>query len=343
MIGIGPGKSASTYIARLLQDDPRVVVGNATLGGRKCCEAELYWLLNKEEMLKGLSSYSKYFQVNTGLKTIFYEKTPRYSDDVTVPYHARVLLGPRLKLIFTLRPPAALDASLYMHRRAFEYNSNGQKMSYRMWVEERIQAYLKWIDCRRQSLKSLITMDNRQDKAITSYLNELLSSTFDWCTSALIEAYMNAQCGLGAGPNIHDPLNTILVVNGMRRWFHVYNNPDQWLCITTDMMFHYPDQVKEALSLFIGRDNNSSLSLNTHSIPEPPIEGRLRQCLIEVHEQKFSISLSILVKEIEASVARLTNFITRHRECEDHDLFLSACGFIPPGFHSCKLKIEKRL
>jgi len=334
ILGIGPAKSGSTHLSQLVMDEGIAIVGNATLGGRTCCGPELYWLLDEKEMSRGRHSYSKYFKTSPDFRTVFFEKTPHYSADMRVPYRARVFLGSQVKLIFTLRPPLALDASLYMHREAYT------KKSYPEWVQERVDAYLGWIKCRKNFMQSTVTEDYHTDHITNSYLNKLLDSTsFDWRTSALIETHMSKHCA----KEYDDTLNEALVVNGMRRWLHVYNNPEQWLCITTDM-YKQENLVLQALRNFVRHSKeqvwtarNITHRLNLHSIKEPQYEGRLMMRLMEVHKDRYPEKIN----ELNSTISRLGTFIDERRGCEDHIVFLRACGFIPPGFHACNKAIDK--
>ena len=92
---------------------PGVLIGSATLGGRHCCDAELYVL--KDEIRKGLTSYDKYFK-HEGLNEVVAvgEKTPEYAGHPMVPYRVKALFGSNVKLLYTYRDSIEMDMSNFL-------------------------------------------------------------------------------------------------------------------------------------------------------------------------------------------------------------------------------------
>jgi len=116
-IGIGPARSGSSALLWMLKEHPHIQVGDPGLQNIDCCPgSELYFFSKDQLFEKGLEFYKGFFAPRKPNVKIAGEKTPKYSSHPLVPYRIRALLGPKVKLIFTIRDPLEALLSLYRIR-----------------------------------------------------------------------------------------------------------------------------------------------------------------------------------------------------------------------------------
>jgi len=117
-IGIGPARTGSSNLIWSLKLSPHVQVGIPSLHDQDCCPgSELSFFSNDTLFQKGIEYYRGYFAPRKPNTKIAGEKTPGYSDNPLVPYRIRAMLGPKVKLLFTLREPIEALLSLYILRQ----------------------------------------------------------------------------------------------------------------------------------------------------------------------------------------------------------------------------------
>lgn len=114
---MGPARTGSSNLLWSLQLSPHIQIGFPSLHNQDCCPgSELQFFFNDELFVKGIEYYKGYFWPRKPTTKIAGEKTPGYSDNPLVPYRIRAMLGPKVKLLFTLREPIEALLSLYFLR-----------------------------------------------------------------------------------------------------------------------------------------------------------------------------------------------------------------------------------
>jgi Sulfotransferase domain len=103
---LGPGKTGSTWLHETLMLHPEVYLTEAK---------DLYFFSRYYD--RGLTWYHKQFQNARPGQHIIGEASPDYLTCAEAPHRIRACLGPDVRLMVTLRDPAARAFSAYLHRR----------------------------------------------------------------------------------------------------------------------------------------------------------------------------------------------------------------------------------
>ena len=140
MVGVGPAKTSSTYLANVFQGSRSVLIGNAELGGQQCCSSELYSFL---QPTFSLLNYTRFFNVSIpGDHKYFFEKTPRYSDDELVPHRINAVFNDAVA-VFTYRDPVEAFVSLFFHR----HRPNATVLQFELFAETSLANFARYRDC----------------------------------------------------------------------------------------------------------------------------------------------------------------------------------------------------
>jgi len=242
-LGVGPGRSGSTSLIGALRSHPTVVVGDArNHPTQKCCFYELYVLDNQERAARGQSVYVDFFTPDTKAKRgthWFGEKTPLYSSHRLVPFRARAMFGPWLKLFLTWREPVEIFTSRYLQLYE-EQRANLRNQTFTQWANGQLNNFRHMTKCRQEHLER-VSLTERM----------IYDPSFPLSETAAVEEYLVRLCGsMGDGPH------AALEGRGMfRRWAHVFDKR-QILCVILEDQNTRMNWVFDRLSTHLSIDRN---------------------------------------------------------------------------------------
>ena len=287
VIGIGPAKTGSSALARVLDTHPDMVVGESTRHDHECCGSELYFFVHENDYVKGVGYYREYFEMQSG-SALVNEKTPEYSDHPLVPYRVRASLGPDVKLIMTIRDSLEGTASLYMHRRTH----NSQKIkgarppTFVEWTQHKIELYKKYEECAKKVFgKMWLPQPSSKSPRIENWFEATT-----WQTASMIDHHLYQKCWLPVFRRSgefdiqmgNDAATHYLYLTNLRRWKHVFGSSNV-LCVFHENLTVPSKQsgVFEKVMDFLSLDA-SKLPEGTLAVPEGSQEKeRLSQSAVE--------------------------------------------------------------
>ena len=156
ILGVGPAKTSSTALFRMLSHHPEVGMGDVSAVNIPCCAMELAFFGSRWPETNYYHEYGKYFaKVAEKSSKIKYlaEKTPLYHDFPLVPNRIGKLLHPsNTWLVFTLRDPLEAHISLFLFGHK---EKNPVLLDFLKWSYESLLSFESWRSCSRSSWDSL--------------------------------------------------------------------------------------------------------------------------------------------------------------------------------------------
>lgn len=321
-MGIGPSKTGSSSVFKLLEKHKKILIANSIVGGKGCCSSELYHFTEAKEVDKGIMRYLMFYN-NTDHKNIEAagEKTPFYFSHPLVPYRARAILSKSLKLIFTYRDPVEADISLYFHRAM----AARFKMSYYEWLYPRLEGLKNWLNCRETAFQSLLVENSTNGKDYISIRDLHNQELVTWETAHNIEVFLMEKCAFGTptGPYLskaiypQDYLQERLYIENLKRWVHVFGK-DNILCISNDEQSTNIQNVLDKLIEFLGVNPAGMDGYKPVNYPSHNITHRL----LESQQKLNSDSVDQMLPAINA----LREFLDFYETKEDRAWFKDVCG-----------------
>ena len=338
MLGIGPAKSGSTITADMLSWTGKVV-----LGSMECCRGETQFLVKEELFGKGLSRYRDFFEEITKEGVVaYYDKTPSYDTDFLVPFRALAFLGPKLKLIFTMRNPVDLDASQYFHFKVHQ-----AKVLYSDWLRLRMRKYEELATCRSNAYGRLPrTKDpelRRLDEKETSLRDLYNASYYSVAEAGFVEDAIARQC-----PDAKEHVNMLgsqLYAANLRRWIRLFPSKDSLFCYSNEDLLRDRLDVKTRLFDFVGIDPKKFIAADKQF--DPPDANRTLHRLAAATDdilaarqlETTSKNTDDIVDSILTSQQLLVDYLASHTSCSDVRRLEDICGYAPSydSFKRCQL------
>lgn len=287
-IGIGPARSGSSNLLWSLQLHPQIQVGFPSLHQQECCPgAELQFFWNDNLFVKGIEYYRGYFNPRKPLTKIAGEKTPGYSDHPLVPYRIRAMLGPKVKLLFTLRDPIEALLSLYHLRKMHRFVTINE------YFQKLINDQKVYDSCVQAQLESLLSPTASSNESYFDLLNMV-----DYHTAMIFDEAIMKCWNMKTSLKWHNErLQHYFYKENLIRWHKVI--PNQVLCIWSD---EYRAKGLESLNRvleFLGVDKEPpDFTVPAHSAP---------------HEQKLEMK-----RQLGSNVTEMCDiFIERNRGIEE--------------------------
>lgn len=152
ILGVGPAKTGSSALFRILRRHPEVAMADASAAGYACCGSETYFFTKRWPSERHFENYSSYFSnaVEANPNVLYLaEKTPKYHDSHVARARMRTLLDPSSTvLLFTLRDPVEAHISLFFHRHASLREENRLSLdTFFDWSEGALNDYVTWSQC----------------------------------------------------------------------------------------------------------------------------------------------------------------------------------------------------
>jgi len=240
-IGIGPARSGSSNLLWTLMAHPQVQVGDPQLQNQSCCPgSELSFFSNDEIFKQGIEYYKGYFAPRKPEIKIAGEKTPTYSDHPMVPYRIRALLGPHVKLLFTLRDPMEALLSLYSLRH------QDARISVSEWFTALLEDQIMYEECVQNQMKKIRRIGGQSPFQLHETLGQMdlysarmLDESAAVCWSRPTD--MRGQ---------HERLQHYIYKENLMRWHAVF--PNQVLCIWSDEFRSQGKKTINAVLRFLG-------------------------------------------------------------------------------------------
>jgi len=234
-IAIDPARSGSSNLLWTLKRHPHVQVGDPALHNQSCCPvSELSFFTNDTLFAKGIEYYKGYFETRKPNVKIAGEKTPSYSDHPMVPYRIRAMLGPNVKLLFTLRDPLEALLSLYSLRHQ-EGRVNVSTWFITLLEDQRmyekcLQKQLRKVRVEPQKLNQTAPRRINEDSPLN--LHETISK-LDWYSAMMLEE-MTSICWSRPTDmrGQRERLQHYIYKENLMRWRTVFG--DRVLCIWSD-------------------------------------------------------------------------------------------------------------
>lgn len=344
VIGIGPPKSGTSSLGGLLTGTGIVLLGdrNVDLNPWPGVQTELNWLQKEPLMSQGISTLAHYYDkgANDSTKTVFFEKDPKYFQSMApvAAYRARAFLGPNLKVIHTTRDLLDLDGSLYLYRNTHKFN-----VSYREWVEHRMESFKNNIGCRNVVFDEHIVPAFDGTKVSIDNLHN--STFFSWEAASTIEAELLRRCGPGQPyrvNHISDTMAGIFEVSNLRRWVHAFPNYQENLhCIDVNQRANEPEAAYTALFEFIGADLTSvhdylkqvvdEVLSRTDSADHHPSSTTFDR-VVESQRRFEGDRAEKVVTELRQ---RIQEVVPEYVPCEHVHWYRMVCGYVPTGYEHC--------
>lgn len=223
-IGIGPARSGSSNLLWTLQLHQQIQVGEPSLQNLTCCPgSELNFFVKDHLFEQGIEFYKGFFDARRPNARIAGEKTPGYSDHPLVPYRIRGMLGPKVKLLFTLRDPLEALLSLYTLRHQNEQGVIITEFFDNMVQDQKV--YDKCVQARLDELPKSVSA------GAGSYYDVL--STIDHTTAMLLDEMIMPCWNIKTSMKwVRERLQHYIYKENLIRWHKVL--PNQVLCIWSD-------------------------------------------------------------------------------------------------------------
>jgi len=222
-IGIGPARSGSSNLLWTLKRHPHIQVGEPALHNQSCCPgSELSFFTNDTLFLKGIEYYKGYFESRKPYVKIAGEKTPSYSDHPVVPYRIRAMLGPNVKLLFTLRDP--LEALLSL----FSLRHQEGRVNISTWFTTLLEDQRLYEKCLQKQLRKV----RRINEGKPLNLHETISK-LEWHSAMMLEEITNVCWSRPTDMRgQRERLQHYIYKENLMRWRTVFG--DRVLCIWSD-------------------------------------------------------------------------------------------------------------
>jgi len=234
-IGIGPILSGGTSVLQMLKLHPQVQIGDRWQNSKSilpdneqadCCKgAELYFFGDERKLSLGLRYYKGFFLPRKPGAKIAGESSPNYSDHPLLPYRVRAMLGPDVKLLFTIRDPVDALLSLYLLR------NQDERIPAPVYFHKLLKDQKAYDDCLETKITSLFRGSGRTSS--TLYYEILSSIDLDIHNKMLLDE--TAMLCWNQKTSIQyqlERLQQYLYKENLMRWNAVL--PNQILCIWSD-------------------------------------------------------------------------------------------------------------
>jgi len=309
-LGIGPGKSGSTSLIKTLMRHPQIACGMTTRNNISTPEV---CALLKDPSPMYVDSYAQYFdQSLTGIVASG-EKCPRYAATLRVPYAARALLGPRLKLLYTWRDPAELDASLYLHRWREGIVRN---QTYADWSAARRQAHDEWHSCRQAQLQQIWNGSEKRSSELFLDDDQTDTNHIARQVAGFVEHDIVLQCGGGRSKYEAEPFAALLHPLSLRRWAFVFGRK-QLLCV------HMLDQMFKPTSTFRKVTDFLNLELFANVKADGPLGASTTLARLEAMQQQTFGEQEI--PHARRALGKVNASVTKYVSGEDWKWFHEVC------------------
>lgn len=294
-IGIGPVLSGGTSVVQMLKLHPQVQVGDRNGPEEvECCKtAELYFFGDDNQLSLGLDYYKNFFKPRKPGAKIAGESSPHYSDHPLLPYRVRALLGPDVKLLFTIRDPVDALLSLYLFRNQHE------RLPVPVYFHKLLKDQKAYDDCLERTITTLFRGSGRTSSTL---YYEILSS-IDLDTNNIMLLDETAMMCWNQKTSIryqHERLQQYLYKENLMRWSAVF--PNQILCIWSDEFFANGLETVNSVFEFLGVD----------LIPEMPADFTLFGDEFAKDKRKYNFK-----KDLGSLYKEMCNYLTeRNRGLE---------------------------
>jgi len=301
-LGVGPGGSGSTNLVIELNAHPSVFVGDAHLNSQKCCDSELYVLNNQSRAFEGQRAYAAFFSQDAMAKRRthwFGEKTPLHSAHRLVPFRARAIFGPWLKLFITWREPAEIFISRYFgHVR----NQKIRNMTFTKWTNYRLNGFRRVTKC-------------RHDILLTFELTErmIYDPSFPLPATAAMEEHLVRLCG----PLANGAYAALEGLGMFRRWAHVFDH-QQILCVLLEDQSARMVWVRDRMAQHLNIDRHG---FKNSSRKQKGVSSFDR---LETHQRETYGEQA--VKQMWGTIAEIQNIPRSSSFTEDQRLFSELCS-----------------
>jgi len=254
-IGIGPVLSGGGSVVEMLKIHPQIQLGDRNRlqravapyrAGLQCCEdADLYFFEDEDQLSSGLNYYKKFFKpLESGAK-IAGESSPIYSDHPLVPYRVRAMLGPDVKLLFTVRDPVDALLSLYTLRQQDE------RLPVPAYFHKLLIDQKAYEECLETTITNLFRSSERTSS--TLYYEVLSSNQLDWPSTMLLDETAMMCWNQKTTIRHHkERLQHYLYMENLMRWQAVF--PNQILCIWSDEFVEHGLETINTVFRFLGVD-----------------------------------------------------------------------------------------
>jgi hypothetical protein len=324
-VGIGPAKTGSSALHKLLCGFKSVACGSRQLFGGKSPELDI--LHNDNLLHEGLSAYDIFFtSTNTSHVSLepllLYEKTPVYSASFHASFVAANILPENTKYIYTHRDFLTQDLSLYMHRKMYERN-----ITYAKWVDDSLSIHKAWENCRRKLLDKVLLEELLVHVGDGDYIvDELLSNStlFLPQESYWAEMQVSQSCGKPAPPfRPSDSFEELLHHRNINRWAR-YVGKDQILCVDHDTFKSKPCSVTKALTSFLKVERKTLQNIECNvELTERTNVKRVKEAMPDLQTES----------EITAASERLRDYVVGITKSEKK--------LVEVSFGSCKARFDE--
>lgn len=240
-LGVGGAKTGSSAFHRLISRHRDVVVG------KKNTSTEIGFLVLGKANHTEFKVYASYFPWRSGALAVG-EKTPFYSGYAMAPYSARLYLGSKLKLIYTIREPVSATISLYLFRKLYT-----KKVDFISWASKSLKEIEEVDACKEKKFKA-IEFDF-SDSQNMRYVDLYNSSLFDWKAVASIEESLEIDCPSLLKYGI-DYLSMYRHQENLLRWSFTFAK-ESVFCVSNDEQLYGETQVLyDNLSKFLHLERN---------------------------------------------------------------------------------------
>ena len=252
-IGIGPAKSGSSSMHRAVASHKNVAIGELCTSPGEC-SPELHALDTVGRDFLTLNAVTTYFNVTklTNNKKVLAvgEKTPHYASSDSAPYIAHALLGPNLRLIYTIREPVEEDLSWYNHRHA-----SGLDVDFPTWVNDRIEFGEAMLSCKRSAVTTFAVPRFNGTENWLQYDDLFDADKISWQDARRLELALASKCNQKL-LNKNAKFGSILEYNhffNLKRWLHVFGSSN-FLCVQDidQLCNNSMDRVLEKVAVLLG-------------------------------------------------------------------------------------------
>jgi len=259
-IGIGAILSGSTSVMQILKNHPQIEIGDRHrhmkalaqhLEPAECCsDSELNFFIDENFLLRGLSYYQSFFGPRNSETKIAGEGSPSYSDHPLVPHRIRAILGPDVKLLFTIRDPVDALLSLYTLRQQDE------RIPVPVYFHKLLADQKVYDECVETMITSIFR--EPQNTSPTLFYEILGHSELNDVSKMLLdEALMICWNKMTSIRHHHERLQHYLYKENFLRWNAVF--PNQIHCIWSDEFIANGLEVGNSILEFLGVDLMNSL------------------------------------------------------------------------------------
>jgi len=262
-IGVGPVLSGITSVMQMLKHHPQIQVGDRHRFTRAvdssykvadcCTESELNFFFDENLLLRGLDYYKSFFGPRRLEARVAGEASPTYSDHPLVPYRIHGVLGPEVKLLFTIRDPVDALLSLYTLRQQDE------RIPIPVYFRRMLSDQKVYEDCIEKTITSVFR--DTKSTSPSLFYDVLTHRDLKIAEKMLLdEAGMMCWNKQTSIRHHHERLQQFLYKDNLLRWNTVF--PNQVYCIWSDEFRVKGLEIGNSILEFLGVNKMDSLPAN---------------------------------------------------------------------------------